>query len=111
MALMPKLKIRIGSRPSKLALAQASKADALSRVGAVRPRTVNALVSTTGLEDYGMINRVLMAVNGKPRGLLDMLADRPLTAKDLEPIPSDALLAGATACRSAAHTQDANRGL
>ena len=54
---------------------------------------VDSLVSTTGLEDYGMINRVLLALDGKPRGLLDMVADRPLTAKDLEPIPHDALLA------------------
>ena len=54
---------------------------------------VDSLVSTTGLEDYGMINRVLLALDGKPRGLLDMVADRPLAAKDLEPIPSNALLA------------------
>ena len=40
-----------------------------------------------------MINRVLLALDGKPRGLLDMVADRPLAAKDLEPIPSDAMLA------------------
>ena len=54
---------------------------------------VDSLVSTTGLEDYGMINRVLLALDGKPHGLLDMVADRPLAAKDLEPIPSNALLA------------------
>jgi hypothetical protein len=54
---------------------------------------VDALISTTGLEDYGMINRVLMVLDGKPRGMLDIVADRPLEAKDLESIPSDALLA------------------
>ena len=54
---------------------------------------VDSLVSTTGLEDQGMINRVLLATDGKPRGLLDMVADRPLEAKDLDPIPDNAMLA------------------
>jgi hypothetical protein len=54
---------------------------------------VDSLVSTTGLEDQGMINRVLLATDGKPHGLLDMVADRPLEAKDLAPIPDNAMLA------------------
>ena len=47
---------------------------------------VDALVSTTGLEEQGMVNRVLLTIDGKPRGLLDMVSDRPLTAKELAPI-------------------------
>jgi hypothetical protein len=35
----------------------------------------------------------LLAVDGKPRGLLDMFADKPLAAADFAPIPSNALLA------------------
>ncbi len=54
---------------------------------------VDSLVSTTGLEGDGMINRVLLAMDGKPHGLLDLVADRPLEAKDLEPIPGNAMLA------------------
>jgi hypothetical protein len=54
---------------------------------------VDSLVSTTGLEDRGIINRVLLTIDGKPSGLLDMVAERPLSAKDLEPIPADALMA------------------
>ena len=57
---------------------------------------VDSLVSTTGLEDYGMINRVLLALDGKPCGQLDVVADRPLSVADLAPIPSNALLAFAT---------------
>jgi hypothetical protein len=53
----------------------------------------DSLVSTTGLEHYGMINRVLLAMDGKPHGLLDLVSEKPLTAADLEPIPSNALLA------------------
>ncbi len=53
---------------------------------------VDSLVSTTGLVDDGMINRVLLALDDKPRGLLEMASDRPLAANDLTPIPHDALL-------------------
>ena len=44
---------------------------------------VDSLVSTTGLEDQGMVNRMLLTVDGKPRGLLDMVSDRPLSARTL----------------------------
>ena len=54
---------------------------------------VDSYVSTTGLEDYGMIGRTLLTTSGEPHGILNMVSDRPLTAKDLEPIPQDALLA------------------
>ena len=70
-----------------------SKIEALAVLKLLGLDNVDSLISTTGLEDYGMINRVHLALDGKPRGLLDMVADRPLAAKDLEPIPSDALLA------------------
>jgi hypothetical protein len=70
-----------------------SKTEVVAMLEILGLNNVDALISTTGLEDYGMINRVLLAVKGKPRGLLDMVAGRPLAIKDLEPIPSDALLA------------------
>ena len=54
---------------------------------------VDSLVATSGLEDSGMIDRTLLALDGKPRGLLDVVSDRPLTVADIEPIPSNALLA------------------
>jgi hypothetical protein len=54
---------------------------------------VDSLISTTGLEDRGMINRVLLTIDGKPSGLLDVVAERPLAANDLKPIPSNALMA------------------
>ncbi len=55
---------------------------------------VNSLISTTGLDKDGMINRVLLALDGEPHGLLNLLvADSALAAKDLGPIPSDALFA------------------
>ena len=79
-------------RDKLLPLAPSQK-DAVAVLELLGLDNVDSLVSTTGLEDYGMINRVLLALDGKPRGLLDMVADRPLAAKDLEPIPSDALLA------------------
>jgi hypothetical protein len=72
-----------------------SKQEAAAVLELLGLSNVDSLVSTTGLEDYGMINRVHLALDGKPRGLLDMVADRPLTAKDLEPIPSNALFAAA----------------
>ncbi len=40
-----------------------------------------------------MINRVLLNIDGKPHGLIEALGRQPLTAKDLEPIPADALMA------------------
>ena len=79
-------------RDRLLALASSQK-DALATLELLGLDNVDSLISTTGLEDDGMINRVLLTVNGKPRGLLDMATSRPLAAKDLEPIPSDALLA------------------
>ena len=81
-------------RDKLLPLAPSQK-DAVAVLELLGLDNVDSLVSTTGLEDYGMINRVLLALDGKPRGLLDMVADRPLAAKDLEPIPSNALLAAA----------------
>jgi len=70
-----------------------SKKDALALLDTLGLDNVDSFVSTTGLEEQGMVNRVLLAIDGKPRGLLDMVSDRPLDAKDLEPIPRDALLA------------------
>ena len=52
-----------------------------------------SLVSTTGLDDTGMVNKVLLALDGKPQGLLQLVAERPLQPADLAPIPRDATLA------------------
>ena len=79
-------------REKLLPLAPSQK-DAVAVLEVLGLNNVDSLISTTGLEDDGMINRVLLATDGGPRGLLDMIADRPLAAKDLEPIPSDAMLA------------------
>jgi hypothetical protein len=54
---------------------------------------VRTLVSTTGLDEYGMINRVRLDIDGKPHGLIEALGRQPLSAKDVEPIPADALMA------------------
>ena len=70
-----------------------SQKDPLAALKMLGLDNVNSLVSTTGLEDDGMINRVHLSLDGEPRGLLDMISDRPLAAKDLGPIPHDALLA------------------
>ncbi len=68
---------------------------------------VNSLVSTTGLEDDSMIGRTMLAVDGKPHGLLELLGDRPLTAKDIEPVPDNALLAFVVRVDLDAHFQRA----
>jgi hypothetical protein len=52
-----------------------------------------SLVSTTGLDDHGMVNKVLLAIDGKPQGLLHLVSERPLQPADLAPIPRDATLA------------------
>ena len=70
-----------------------AKKEALAMLEVLGLANVDSLVSTTGLEEQGMINRVLLTVDGKPRGLLDMVSGRPLTANELAPIPRDALLA------------------
>ncbi len=70
-----------------------SQKDPLAALKMLGLDNVDSLVSTTGLEDDGMINRVHLSLDGEPRGLLDMISDRPLAAKDLGPIPHDALLA------------------
>ena len=79
-------------REKLLPLAPAKK-EVLASLELSGMANVDSLVSTTGLEDQGMVNRVLLTVDGKPRGLLDMVSDRTLAAKDLAPIPRDALLA------------------
>ncbi len=52
-----------------------------------------SLISTTGLDDRGMVNKLLLALDGKPQGLLQLVSERPLQAADLAPIPRDATLA------------------
>ncbi len=79
-------------RDKLLPLAPSQK-DALAVLDLLGLYNLDSLVSTTGLEADGMINRLLLATDGKPRGLLDIVADRPLAAKDLEAIPQDAMLA------------------
>jgi hypothetical protein len=52
-----------------------------------------AVVSTTGLDASGYVNKALLALEGPPRGLLRLVSDRPLRPEDLAPIPRDATLA------------------
>ncbi len=80
----------------KLLSLAGSKKDAVATLELLGLNNVDSLVSTTGLEDDGMIQRTLLALDGGPSGLLDVVAERPLSAADLAPIPSNALLAFAT---------------
>jgi hypothetical protein len=52
-----------------------------------------ALIHTVGLDERGFVNKVLLAIDGPPRGLLRLVSDRPLRPEDLAPIPRDATLA------------------
>jgi hypothetical protein len=55
---------------------------------------VDSFISSTGLDKDGMVNRVLVAIDGEPHGLLNLLVgDSALAAKDLETIPRNALFA------------------
>jgi hypothetical protein len=54
---------------------------------------VTALTAVTGLDREGFVSRSLLGVEGEPAGVFQLAAARPLTAKDLAPIPYDATIA------------------
>ena len=64
-----------------------------SVLGALGLDSVTAISSVTGMEGEGFLSKSLLAIDGQPRGVLELLAATPLTAADLAPIPADATIA------------------
>ncbi len=58
---------------------------------------VTTLAAATGLEGEGIVSRTLLGIEGQPAGIFSLSASKPLTAKDMAPIPRDANVA--VACR------------
>ena len=56
---------------------------------------VTQLAATSGLDAQACINRMQIAIDGEPRGLLALVDQKPLTTKDLAVIPGDATFAAA----------------
>ena len=55
----------------------------------------SALIEVWGLEGEDFANQTLLVLDGKPRGLLRLVSDRPLQPEDLAVIPRDAAFAAA----------------
>jgi len=66
---------------------------AKSIVAALGLDNVESLVAVTGLDETGFVSRSLVSFSGQPKGLFQVVADKPLTPDDLAPIPADATLA------------------
>lgn len=62
-------------------------------IGAIGAGNLTSFVSTTGLDETGVVSRTLIQLNGPPRGLLAHAQGQPLTAKDLAQVPADATAA------------------
>ncbi|MBN1589356.1 MAG: hypothetical protein JW888_07570 [Pirellulales bacterium] len=56
---------------------------------------LTALISVSGLDDEGFVNRTLLAIDGSPQGLFGSIVDGRLGPEDLGPIPADATVAAA----------------
>jgi len=56
---------------------------------------VTSLASVTGLDGESFLSRTLVGIEGEPAGVFQLAAAKPLTAKDLAPIPHDATIAAA----------------
>jgi prepilin-type processing-associated H-X9-DG protein len=54
---------------------------------------VTSLGAVSGLDKEGYVSRTLLAIDGKPQGIFALATEKPLTAADLAPIPSDATIA------------------
>jgi hypothetical protein len=54
---------------------------------------VTSLSSVTGLDEQGVVGRGLIGLEGEPKGLFRVIAEKPLTKQDLAPVPKDALAA------------------
>ncbi|MHB8971546.1 MAG: DUF1559 family PulG-like putative transporter [Pirellulaceae bacterium] len=55
--------------------------------------SITRAVSASGLDDTGFVSRTRVFTNAPDRGLLKVLAEKPLTAKDVAGIPRDASFA------------------
>jgi hypothetical protein len=60
---------------------------------------LSGLVAVTGLDQERFVSKILLAINGQPRGLLALLDEKPLGPQDLAAIPADATLALASRLR------------
>ncbi len=56
-------------------------------------KNVAYLASVSGLDDDAIVTRSLVGLDGAPQGILTLASGKPLTAKDLAPIPHDATVA------------------
>lgn len=56
---------------------------------------LGAVISVSGLDDEGIVNRTFMAIDGEPRGLLTLLDGAGIKAADVAAIPKDATFATA----------------
>jgi hypothetical protein len=54
---------------------------------------VTALEAVSGLDHDGYVARIRVGFDGPPRGLLNLVGNKPLRPEDLAPIPRDATLA------------------
>jgi hypothetical protein len=55
--------------------------------------TVESLASVSGLDQTDSLTKTFLATEGPPRGVLNLVADKPLTAADLSAVPRDATFA------------------
>jgi hypothetical protein len=51
---------------------------------------VESISSVSGLGETDHVTKTLVATTGKPRGVLNLISDKPLTAADLASVPRDA---------------------
>ena len=63
---------------------------------------VQSLGSVTGLGETDMESKTLLAIDGKPRGLMNLFAGKPLKAEDLINVPKDATWASVSRFDAAA---------
>jgi hypothetical protein len=54
---------------------------------------VTSLAAVTGLDGEGFVSKTLLATDGEPQGLLDLLGGKPLGPAELAAVPADATLA------------------
>jgi hypothetical protein len=60
---------------------------------------LSGLVAVTGLDQERFVSKILLAIDGQPRGLLALLDEKPLDPQDLAAIPADATIAVASRLR------------
>lgn len=72
--------------------------------------SARGILVENGLEGEGVCARTFLAAEGKPRGIFRALAQKPLAAEDLAPIPADATLALALRMESEALLDEVLQG-